>query len=86
MKGLPEGDKDPGPCPIAVQFLSEGEMSLSKVRILLVSLFVVASFSTGAFAAGSLNAYAIMPEKYASQVFEAFTAETGIKVNFMRFS
>jgi iron(III) transport system substrate-binding protein len=58
----------------------------SKFRILALSLCCVALLATGAFAAGSLNAYTIMPEKYAAQVFEAFTAETGIKVNFMRFS
>ena len=41
-----------------------------------------------AAAAGAeeLNAYSIMPEKYASQVFAAFTKDTGIKVNFLRFS
>ena len=33
-----------------------------------------------------INAYSIMPEKYASKVFAEFTKETGIKVNFMRFS
>ena len=58
----------------------------SKFRVLALSLCCVALLATGAFAAGSLNAYTIMPEKYAAQVFEAFTAETGIKVNFMRFS
>ncbi|MDY3868159.1 MAG: ABC transporter substrate-binding protein [Pyramidobacter sp.] len=33
-----------------------------------------------------INAYSIMPEKYASKVFAEFTKDTGIKVNFMRFS
>jgi iron(III) transport system substrate-binding protein len=59
---------------------------LSKLRVLAASLLLVACMSAGAWASGELNAYSIMPEKYASQVFEAFTAETGIKVNFMRFS
>lgn len=59
---------------------------LSKVRVVIVSLFLVAVMAAGAYASGELNAYTIMPEKYASQVFEAFSAETGIKVNFMRFS
>ncbi len=34
----------------------------------------------------TLNVYTIWPEKYSSQVFEAFTKDTGIKVNFIRFS
>ena len=58
---------------------------LSKMRILIASVVLVALLASGAFAS-DLNAYTIMPEKYASQVFEAFTAETGVKVNFMRFS
>ena len=36
--------------------------------------------------AAELNAYTIMPEKYASQIFAEFTKDTGIKVNFLRFS
>lgn len=36
--------------------------------------------------AEELNAYTIMPEKYSSQVFAEFTKDTGIKVNFLRFS
>ena len=59
---------------------------MSRFRIFIASALVVACMATGAFASGELNAYTIMPEKYASQVFEVFTAETGIKVNFMRFS
>jgi len=58
---------------------------LSKVKLLVASIVLVALLASGAFAS-DLNAYTIMPEKYASQVFEAFTAETGVKVNFMRFS
>lgn len=61
-------------------------IGLSKLRVVIASLFVVAVMAGGAYASGELNAYTIMPEKYASQVFEAFSAETGIKVNFMRFS
>ncbi len=59
---------------------------MSKIRAVVASLLLVAVMAGGAYASGELNAYTIMPEKYASQVFEAFTAETGIKVNFMRFS
>lgn len=40
----------------------------------------------GSAMAATLNAYTIMPEKYASKVFEQFTKDTGIKVNFIRFS
>lgn len=36
--------------------------------------------------AAELNVYASMPEKYASQVLEQFTKDTGIKVNFLRLS
>jgi len=35
---------------------------------------------------GTINVYTIMPEKFATKVFEAFTADTGIKVNFIRLS
>lgn len=41
---------------------------------------------TGAMNAEELNAYSIMPEKYASKIFAEFTKDTGIKVNFLRFS
>jgi len=34
----------------------------------------------------TINAYTIWPEKYSTPVFEAFTKETGIKVNFIRLS
>ncbi len=36
--------------------------------------------------AETINIYTIWPEKYSSAVFAAFTKETGIKVNFLRFS
>ena len=51
----------------------------------LAALTFVLVLCTGAMAA-TLNAYTIMPEKYASKVFAEFTKETGIKVNFIRFS
>lgn len=34
----------------------------------------------------TINIYTIWPEKYSTPVFEAFTKETGIKVNFIRLS
>lgn len=37
-------------------------------------------------AAETLNAYTIMPEKYASQIVQAFTDKTGVKVNFVRMA
>ncbi|HIU83816.1 MAG TPA: ABC transporter substrate-binding protein [Candidatus Aphodousia gallistercoris] len=53
-----------------------------KVSALLAGLFVL----TASANAAELNAYSIMPEKYASQIFAEFTKDTGIKVNFLRFS
>lgn len=52
------------------------------IVVLLVGLMVVSALG----AQGTLNVYTIMPEKYATQVFAAFTADTGIKVNFVRLS
>ena len=52
---------------------------------ILLALSFILVICTGAMAA-TLNAYTIMPEKYASKVFEQFTKDTGIKVNFIRFS
>jgi len=42
--------------------------------------------STSQTAKGPLSVYSIMPEKYAVKIFAAFTADTGIKVNFVRLS
>lgn len=62
-------------------------MSFKLLRVSSLLLLVLClTGAVPAAGAGELNAYTIMPEKYASQVFEAFTAATGIKVNFMRFS
>ena len=36
--------------------------------------------------AETINIYTIWPEKYSSAIFTAFTKETGVKVNFLRFS
>ena len=57
-------------------------MSKKKLLTVLASLAV---FCAGANAA-ELNAYSVMPEKYASRIFAEFTKDTGIKVNFLRFS
>lgn len=53
-----------------------------KLSALLAGLVVL----TASANATELNAYTIMPEKYASQIFAQFTKDTGIKVNFLRFS
>lgn len=53
-----------------------------KLSALLAGLVVL----TASANAAELNAYTIMPEKYASQIFAQFTKDTGIKVNFLRFS
>ncbi len=49
-------------------------------------LIAVALTTAGHVSAAELNAYSIMPEKYASRIFAEFTKDTGIKVNFLRFS
>ena len=53
-----------------------------KLSAFLAGLVVL----TASANAAELNAYTIMPEKYASQIFAQFTKDTGIKVNFLRFS
>lgn len=53
-----------------------------KLSALLAGLVVL----TASANAAELNAYTIMPEKYASQIFAQFTKDTGIRVNFLRFS
>ena len=56
---------------------------MKRCAVLLLALVALA---VPAHAATEINAYSIMPEKYVSQVTQAFTKDTGIKVNFMRFS
>lgn len=69
---------------------------MSKLQKVLTLLLMVALCMAPAFAAGveeakpkvggTLNVYSIMPEKYATKIFEEFTKDTGIKVNFVRLS
>lgn len=59
---------------------------MTRISRLFVALALVALIAPPAIAAKTLNAYTIMPEKYASQITQAFTEKTGIKVNFMRFA
>ncbi len=58
--------------------------------LLLVAVCASPVFAGGAQeqigAGGTLNVYSIMPEKYATIIFEEFTKDTGIKVNFVRLS
>lgn len=56
------------------------------MKRLIVGLLLLALVSPLLFAQQTLNVYTIMPEKYATKVFAAFTADTGIKVNFIRLS
>ncbi len=59
------------------------EMNMKRFSA-LVTLLCLTALPAGA--AMEVNAYTIMPEKYVSKVTQAFTEDTGIKVNFMRFS
>ena len=54
-------------------------------KTVLSALVGLATLCMGVNAA-ELNAYTVMPEKYASRIFAEFTKDTGIKVNFLRFS
>ncbi|MCX7776029.1 MAG: ABC transporter substrate-binding protein [Rectinemataceae bacterium] len=56
------------------------------MKRLMLSLLLLAVAAPVLFAQQTLNVYTIMPEKYATKVFAAFTADTGIKVNFIRLS
>lgn len=56
------------------------------MKRLIVGLLLLALVSSMLFAQQTLNVYTIMPEKYATKIFAAFTADTGIKVNFIRLS
>src|SRR5207344_3283213 len=52
----------------------------------LVPLLAFALGCATARAADTLNAYSIWPENWARPMFEEFEKQTGIKVNFLRFS
>ncbi|HPR90512.1 MAG TPA: extracellular solute-binding protein, partial [Synergistaceae bacterium] len=53
------------------------------LRILLLAVFLL--LPRPAPAAETLNVYTIWSERYATAVFDEFTRETGIAVNFLRF-
>ncbi len=58
------------------------------IAFICASLFVALPiFAQGAKEENNeVYVYSIMPEKYASVIFEEFTKDTGIKVNFVRLS
>ncbi|MDI9371237.1 MAG: ABC transporter substrate-binding protein [Synergistaceae bacterium] len=52
---------------------------------ILAALLCFALVPASALASESLNVYTIWSERYATAVFDEFTRETGIKINFLRF-
>ena len=59
------------------------EMIFMILRILLLAVLLL--LPRPAPAADTLNVYTIWSERYATAVFDEFTRETGIAVNFLRF-
>jgi iron(III) transport system substrate-binding protein len=59
------------------------------MKVLKVALLLLAGCMAGsgaARAADPINVYTIWPENYARPMFQEFEKQTGIKVNFLRFS
>jgi len=61
-------------------------MSVSRFTGLLVGICLPFFASIQAKAQNQLNVYAVMPEKFSSQLVDAFSKKTGIKVNFVRMA
>ena len=64
---------------------------MSKIRnlwsfISILAVFMLMSMSSVSWAGEEINVYTIWSERYANEVFKAFTEETGIKVRYLRFS
>lgn len=59
---------------------------MSGTKRMLLSVVLLGLVAGTVRAGETLNAYTIMPEKYASQIFQAFTDKTGVRVNFVRFA
>ncbi len=60
---------------------------LCAALLILAVLLAGCSSQSGAPAKSqTINIYTIWPEKYSTPVFEAFTKDTGVKVNFIRLS
>ena len=58
-----------------------------RLGVVILMVFFGLFTATAAHAEkGQLNAYTIWSERYANAIFSAFTKDTGIKVNWMRFS
>lgn len=56
------------------------------VLMVLALMLAGCSSQSGGAKSQTINIYTIWPEKYSTPVFEAFTKETGVKVNFIRLS
>jgi iron(III) transport system substrate-binding protein len=61
-----------------------GRARLQTLGFLLAAL--ACCWASVAAAADSINAYSIWPENWARPMLQEFEAQTGIKVNFLRFS
>lgn len=64
-------------------------MRMTRRKLVGAATAVAATAGIGirpAAAAESLNVYTIWPEPYSRPMFKAFTEQTGIKINFLRFS
>lgn len=58
----------------------------SNRKLTAAAAVLALSLSAGAAWGETLNAYTIWSERYAKAIFDGFTAHTGIKVRWMRFS
>ena len=59
---------------------------MRKITTLTVATLLLALLVSASAFAQTIDVYSIMPESFAVPFFEAFTAETGIKINFVRHS
>src|SRR6187399_3562985 len=59
---------------------------MKRLRFALVALAVWLTGLASVQAADPVNVYTIWPENYARPMFQEFEKQTGIKVNFLRFS
>ena len=51
-----------------------------------LAIFAALACGSASYAADTLNVYTIWSERYATEVFKAFTKDTGIQVRHLRFS
>ncbi|MEN3929760.1 ABC transporter substrate-binding protein [Microvirga sp. W0021] len=59
---------------------------MRKTNKLAGFLFAALCLSTPVKAADVINAYSVMPEKYAAQIAQAYEQKTGVKINFVRMA